>query len=68
MEKDINKIATKIKNNGGTLYLVGGAVRDKLLNRKVKDEDYCVVVLHLNNLKICSQKVSQKENHFKYLN
>lgn len=43
MEKDINKIATKIKNNGGTLYLVGGAVRDKLLNRKVKDEDYCVV-------------------------
>ena len=48
MEKDINKIATKIKNNGGTLYLVGGAVRDKLLNRKVKDEDYCVVgIMHI---------------------
>lgn len=28
---DILKIAKKIKENGGNLYLVGGAVRDKLL-------------------------------------
>ncbi len=27
---------------GGRLYLVGGAVRDSLLNRPIYDEDYCV--------------------------
>ena len=27
----------------GRLYLVGGAVRDSLLNRPISDEDYCVV-------------------------
>lgn len=42
MEKNILEIAQKIKNEGGNLYLVGGAVRDKLLNKKIKDEDYCV--------------------------
>ena len=35
-------IANKIKQKGGTLYLVGGAIRDELLGRKVHDEDYCV--------------------------
>ena len=40
---DIIKIAQLIKQNGGRLYLVGGAVRDSLLNRPIYDEDYCVV-------------------------
>ena len=40
---DIKEIANIIKQNGGTLYLVGGAVRDSLLNRSICDEDYCVV-------------------------
>lgn len=40
---DIEKIAKKIEKNGGRLYLVGGAVRDSLLNRHVSDADYCVV-------------------------
>ena len=39
---DIKKIAKKIEDNGGRLYLVGGAVRDSILNRPVSDEDYCV--------------------------
>jgi len=39
---DIIKIAEKIEKNGGTLYLVGGAIRDKLLGKIVKDEDYVV--------------------------
>lgn len=39
---EILEIANKIKQNGGTLYLVGGAVRDELLGKKVHDEDYCV--------------------------
>lgn len=40
---DIKKIAEKIKNAGGRLYLVGGAVRDELLGRECYDKDYCVV-------------------------
>lgn len=38
----MQKIAKIIENNGGRLYLVGGAVRDKLLNKECHDEDYCV--------------------------
>ncbi len=39
---DIFEIANIIKNNGGNLYLVGGAIRDKLLGKEVHDEDYCI--------------------------
>lgn len=39
---DIKQIAKKISECGGNLYLVGGAVRDQILNRKNNDEDYCV--------------------------
>ena len=42
MQNEIKKIAQKIKENGGTLYLVGGAVRDELLGIENHDEDYCV--------------------------
>lgn len=43
--EDIKNIANKINENGGRLYLVGGAVRDKLFNLEKNDEDYCVVGL-----------------------
>ena len=39
------EIAKLIEKHGGRLYLVGGAIRDKLLNRPIFDEDYCVVGL-----------------------
>lgn len=39
---NINSIANKIKQHGGRLYLVGGAVRDALLGNTTHDEDYCV--------------------------
>lgn len=45
---EILEIANKIKEKGGTLYLVGGSVRDELLGRKVHDEDYCVQGLNKN--------------------
>ena len=45
MDKSIGKIANIIKEKGGTLYLVGGAVRDELMGIKSIDEDYCVVGL-----------------------
>ena len=40
--QDIKLIANKIKQAGGNLYLVGGAVRDELLGKDTHDEDYCV--------------------------
>lgn len=43
--QEILQIANKIKQKGGNLYLVGGAVRDSFLNRPVKEEDYCVTGL-----------------------
>ena len=45
---DIIEIAKKIEEAGGRLYLVGGAVRDKILGRKNYDEDYCVTGLSGN--------------------
>lgn len=42
---DIKEIAEKIDKAGGRLYLVGGAIRDTLLNRQVLDEDYSVTGL-----------------------
>ena len=45
---DIKLMANKIKEKGGILYLVGGAVRDELLGKEIHDEDYCVVGLSKN--------------------
>lgn len=39
------EIAQKIKQAGGILYLVGGAIRNHLLNLPVTDKDYCVTGL-----------------------
>ena len=39
---DEKNIALLIQNNGGRLYLVGGAVRDEIMNRLIHDKDYCV--------------------------
>lgn len=38
----IIEIAKKIRQAGGNLYIVGGAVRDKILGKENKDEDYCI--------------------------
>lgn len=40
---NITDIANKIKESGGTLYLVGGALRDRFLGKETTDEDYCVI-------------------------
>ena len=45
---EIENIARIIEQNGGRLYLVGGALRDSLLNRPIYDEDYCVVGIEKN--------------------
>ena len=49
--QDIIKIAKKINDAGGNLYLVGGAVRDEFLGRKINDKDYVVEGLTNKKLK-----------------
>lgn len=39
---DILKIAKKIQEAGGTLYLVGGAIRDEIIGKEIYDRDYAV--------------------------
>lgn len=48
---DIQKIAQIIKQNGGNLYLVGGAIRDELIGKKLYDKDYCVTGILKENFK-----------------
>lgn len=43
------EITKKIIDNDGRLYLVGGAVRDYLLDRKIHDYDFCVTGLTKEN-------------------
>ena len=38
----ILEIAKRIEQAGGRLYKVGGAVRDNIIKKQNKDEDYCV--------------------------
>ena len=42
---------SEIKNSQLNTYLVGGAVRDKLLNRPIKDKDYLVVGASVEEMK-----------------
>ncbi len=43
------KIRAKIiEDAGGRLYLVGGSVRDEMLNREINDRDYCVTGIDVN--------------------
>lgn len=45
---NIIDIANKIKSAGGRLYLVGGAIRDKMLGIENHDEDYAVTGLSMD--------------------
>lgn len=45
---EIIEIAKIINKNGGTLYYVGGYVRDKLMGKDPKDIDFCIVNLSPN--------------------
>lgn len=39
---DIIEITKKIEQEGGGVYLVGGAIRDELIGKESYDRDYCV--------------------------
>ena len=44
------KILSKIKENGGKLYTVGGAIRDEIMGLKPKDIDFLVTGIPLSDL------------------
>ena len=46
----INQMAKKINDAGGRLYLVGGAIRDEIMNIKSEDLDFCITGLDENDL------------------
>ena len=51
MDRTLLTSNSEIKHNQLNTYLVGGAVRDKLLNRPVKDKDYLVVGASIEQMK-----------------
>ena len=58
--EEIKLLNTLFNNNNGKLYLVGGCVRDFLLNLKIKDFDVCTDLLPDTIIKILS------DNNIKY--
>ena len=46
---NIKDVAKRIALNGGRMYLVGGAVRDRVLGIDPHDEDYCVTGIELSD-------------------
>lgn len=56
----IENVAKLIEENGGRLYLVGGAVRDSIINRPIYDEDYCVTGITKDKfIKLFPQAISR---------
>lgn len=60
----ILEIAKKIEQNGGTLYLVGGAIRDKIIGRTIKDQDYCITGMSSEKLKILFPNIKTQGKAF----
>ena len=65
--RNIIDIANIIEKNGGRLYLVGGAVRDKLMNKPPHDEDYCVTGISSEKFEKLFQSLLKEEKYLKYL-
>lgn len=65
MNEDIIIIANKIKENGGNLYLVGGAIRDSLLGKEIIDEDYCVTGIDENTFEKLFPEAISRGKSFK---
>ena len=54
MEKIIKNILKRIENEGYEAYIVGGFVRDKILNRTTYDVDICTNAVPMNLINIFS--------------
>lgn len=62
--ENIIEIAKKIEENNGRLYLVGGAVRDKLNNIQYHDKDYCVTGLSAQKFEELFPKAQKRGKSF----
>jgi len=58
------EIAEHISNAGGTLYYVGGYVRDKFMNQEPKDIDFCVTGLTVETFQTLFPKAFLKGSFF----
>jgi len=58
------EIAKKIANAGGTLYYVGGYVRDKFMHKEPKDIDFCVTGLSVETFSNLFPKAFLKGSFF----
>lgn len=61
---EILECAKKIKENGGNLYLVGGAVRDKFLGIEPHDKDYCVTGLTQEEFEVLFDNAYKRGKNF----
>ena len=60
----LKEITEKINSENGNVYLVGGAVRDSLLNLPIKDNDFCVTGLTANKFKEIFPEAEQVGKNF----
>ena len=51
MDNSFEQLAQIIADNGGRMYLVGGAVRDMFMHNKSHDMDFCVTGLSIEEFK-----------------
>ena len=58
------EIAQHIANAGGTLYYVGGYVRDKIMNKQPKDIDFCITGLSVETFQNLFPKAFLKGSFF----
>lgn len=59
-DKVIQKIAKLAQKNNYKIYLVGGYIRDLLLNRKVKDADFTIIGDSIEFAKIIAENFKSK--------
>ncbi|MFW6002761.1 MAG: HD domain-containing protein [archaeon] len=57
-------IINKIKDNGGGIYLVGGAVRNYLMDEPIKDYDFCVTNISKNKFAELFPRAKLVGKHF----
>lgn len=62
--KDIVELAKIVEKNGGRLYLVGGAVRDEIINEPFHDEDYCITGISENKFESLFPSAMKKGKKF----
>ena len=62
---DIISKAKLIKEHNGTLYIVGGAVRDELLGIECADKDYCITGLNSKTFKKLFPSAQEAGTDFK---